>query len=140
MNKYNENIPTGDTNNYVEGLYVKDGRLINGRPNGINGIEKAAALKNMIDRTKKINMIADAIELSQARKELVKTARNEKEEKESENQGQQSLGTRADVKTEVRQSGWPYEAEQTQTEDRRSGWPYEAEQTHPQRPEPGFVI
>ena len=54
MNKYNENIPTGDTNNYVEGLYVKDGRLINGRPNGINGIEKAAALKNMIDRTKKI--------------------------------------------------------------------------------------
>ena len=70
MNKYNENIPTGDTNNYVEGLYVKDGRLINGRPNGINGIEKAAALKNMIDRTKKINMIADAIELSQARKNM----------------------------------------------------------------------
>ena len=61
MNKYNENIPTGDTNNYVEGLYVKDGRLINGRPNGINGIEKAAALKNMI---------ADAIELSQARKNM----------------------------------------------------------------------
>ena len=70
MNKYNENIPTGDTNNYVEGLYVKDGRLINGRPNGINGIEKAAALKNMMDRTKKINMIADAIDLAQTRKNM----------------------------------------------------------------------
>mgnify|MGYP003671464086 CR=1 FL=1 len=30
-------------NDYVEGLYVKDGRLINSRPNGISGIEQAAA-------------------------------------------------------------------------------------------------
>ena len=32
--------------NFVEGLYVKDGELINDRPNGMMGIEKAAAWVN----------------------------------------------------------------------------------------------
>ena len=31
--------------NFVDGLYVKDGRLINDRPDGMMGIEKAAKLK-----------------------------------------------------------------------------------------------
>ena len=66
MNKYNENMPTGQTDNNVEGLYIKDGRL----PNGINGIEKAASLKNMMKRSKKINMIADAIDLAEVRKNM----------------------------------------------------------------------
>jgi len=70
MNKYNENMPTGQTDNNVEGLYIKDGRLINGRPNGINGIEKAASLKNMMKSSKKINMIADAIDLAEVRKNM----------------------------------------------------------------------
>ena len=70
MNKYNENMPTGQTDNNVEGLYIKDGRLINGRPSGINGIEKAASLKNMMKRSKKINMIADAIDLAEVRKNM----------------------------------------------------------------------
>ena len=36
-------VPT--TDNYVDGLYVKNGRLINSRPDGMMGIEQAAKLK-----------------------------------------------------------------------------------------------
>ena len=35
--EYNSN-----TSDYVNGLYVKDGRLINARPDGVSGIEEAA--------------------------------------------------------------------------------------------------
>ena len=33
---------------YVDGLYVKDGRLQNSRPNSISGIEQAAQLRKMV--------------------------------------------------------------------------------------------
>jgi hypothetical protein len=52
----------------VDGLYVKNGRLINGRPNGMTGIEQAANMKRIIDEDRKIKMIADGIERSEMRK------------------------------------------------------------------------
>jgi len=63
----------GDNNNisdYVDGLYVKNGRLINGRPDSITGIQQAANIKRMIDRQKQSDMIADGIEKSEMRKNL----------------------------------------------------------------------
>tara|TARA_R110002012_G_scaffold237088_1_gene410840 strand:+ start:309 stop:518 length:210 start_codon:yes stop_codon:yes gene_type:complete len=54
----------------VEGLYVKNGRLINGRPNGMSGIEQAANMKRIIDEDRKIKMIADGIERAEMRKNL----------------------------------------------------------------------
>ena len=54
----------------VDGLYVKNGRLINGRPNGMTGIEQAANMKRIIDEDRKIKMIADGIETAEMRKGL----------------------------------------------------------------------
>ena len=56
--------------NFVEGLYVKNGRLINGRPNGMTGIQQAANMKRIIDEDRKIKMIADGIERAEMRKDL----------------------------------------------------------------------
>ena len=55
---------------FVDGLYVKNGRLINGRPNGMTGIEQAANMKRIIDEDRKIKMIADGIERAEMRKNL----------------------------------------------------------------------
>ena len=55
---------------FVDGLYVKNGRLINGRPNGMTGIEQAANMKRIIDEDRKIKMIADGIERSEMRKNM----------------------------------------------------------------------
>tara|TARA_R100000654_G_scaffold354_6_gene1335 strand:- start:673 stop:882 length:210 start_codon:yes stop_codon:yes gene_type:complete len=56
--------------NFVDGLYVKDGRLINGRPDGMTGIQQAANMKRIIDEDRQIKMIADGIERSEMRKKL----------------------------------------------------------------------
>jgi hypothetical protein len=45
----------------VDGLYVKNGRLINGRPDSMTGIQQAANMKRIIDEDRKIKMIADGI-------------------------------------------------------------------------------
>ena len=45
-------------NNYVDGLYVKDGRLINDRPAEESGIARAAAIKRAVTNDRKINRIA----------------------------------------------------------------------------------
>ena len=45
----------------VDGLYVKNGRLINGRPDGMMGIEKAAKMKKMVKEQRKTQMISDGI-------------------------------------------------------------------------------
>ena len=47
---------------YVQGLFVKDGRLINMRPDGETGIAKAANIKRAVDNDKKINQIAEGIQ------------------------------------------------------------------------------
>lgn len=50
------------------GLTVKDGRLINDRPNGITGIAQAAQLRKSVYNAKKVNIIADGMELAEGRK------------------------------------------------------------------------
>jgi len=49
---------------YVNGLYVKDGRLINSRPSSMTGIQKAASIKREMKDSHKINLIVDAIDRS----------------------------------------------------------------------------
>lgn len=61
-------VPT--TDNYVDGLYVKNGRLINSRPDGMMGIEQAAKVKKAMKRGSKIEMMADAIDLADSRKKF----------------------------------------------------------------------
>ena len=57
----NKAITDGEPGNFVEGLYVQNGRLINDRPDGMMGIEKAAMMKNMVKKQEKIQMISDGI-------------------------------------------------------------------------------
>lgn len=52
----------------MEGLNVKDGRLINDRLPGETGIAQAARYRQMVKRSEKISMIADAINLADMRK------------------------------------------------------------------------
>jgi hypothetical protein len=67
---FNRAITSGAPSDMVDGLYVQNGRLINGRPNSINGIEEAANIKKTLKYNKKINMIADGIRLSDMRKDI----------------------------------------------------------------------
>jgi len=54
--------------NYVEGLFVKDGRLMNSRPDGETGIAEASRIKRAVKNDRKINQIAEAIELAENKK------------------------------------------------------------------------
>ncbi len=47
---------------FVDGLYVKDGRLINGRPNSMMGIEKASKMRQAVKRQENIEQIAEGIQ------------------------------------------------------------------------------
>ena len=69
MKKINRDNKISD---YVDGLYVKNGRLINGREPGMSGIEQAANIKRIVDEDRKIKMIADGIERAEIRKEMRK--------------------------------------------------------------------
>jgi hypothetical protein len=55
-------------NDYVNGLLIKDGRLINDRPNSMSGIQKIADMKRAVDNDRKINMIAEGIQLAENKK------------------------------------------------------------------------
>ena len=48
--------------NFVDGLYVKDGRLINDRPDRMMGIEKAAKLRKMVKAQRNSEQIAEGIQ------------------------------------------------------------------------------
>jgi hypothetical protein len=50
------------------GLRVEKGRLINDRPQGVSGLEQASRVRKMMHRAKKVDMIADGIELAEGRK------------------------------------------------------------------------
>tara|TARA_R110002020_G_scaffold21286_2_gene72128 strand:- start:220 stop:414 length:195 start_codon:yes stop_codon:yes gene_type:complete len=56
----------------MDGLTVKNGRLINNRPEWTNksGLEVAAEMRKEIKRAKKISAIADGIEMAEDRKEM----------------------------------------------------------------------
>jgi|TARA_R110000787_G_scaffold280723_2_gene391612 hypothetical protein len=47
---------------FVDGLYVKDGRLINGRPNSMMGIEKISQMRKEVKRQKNIQEISEGIQ------------------------------------------------------------------------------
>ena len=53
-----------------DGLTVRDGRLINNRPDDKNGIEKAAELRKAIKRADKINMISEGVALGDMKAEM----------------------------------------------------------------------
>ena len=61
-------LNTPQTSDNVEGLYVKNGRLINSRPSGMTGIQQAANMKRIVDEDRKIKMIADGIERAEMNK------------------------------------------------------------------------
>lgn len=50
----------------MNGLTVKDGRLVNERPVGMTGIQQAANIKRMVKEERKIKMIADGIQRAEA--------------------------------------------------------------------------
>jgi len=52
----------------VGGLYVKDGRLMNEREDGETGIAQAARIRRSVKNDRKINRIAEGIELAENKK------------------------------------------------------------------------
>ena len=54
-------------NNNYQGLTIKDGRLINDRPDGVSGIERASMLRQQMKKQYKIDCIADGIERAKMR-------------------------------------------------------------------------
>jgi hypothetical protein len=61
-------------------LTVKNGRLINNRPNGVTGIQQAAQIKNDLKREKKIEMMTEAIYRAEMRSEMVESMMGKKED------------------------------------------------------------
>tara|TARA_R110002033_G_scaffold138194_1_gene177362 strand:+ start:114 stop:329 length:216 start_codon:yes stop_codon:yes gene_type:complete len=60
------------TSDFVNGLYVKDGRLINDRSDGVSGIEQASMYRQQMKKQYKIDCIADGIERSKEREDMKK--------------------------------------------------------------------
>jgi len=54
-----------------DGLTVKDGRLINNRPDGKNGIEKASELKKALKKAEKIEMYSEAVALGNMKEDMM---------------------------------------------------------------------
>ena len=54
----------------MNGLTIKNGRLINERPNGMTGIQQAANMKRIIKEDRKIKMVADGIERAESMKKF----------------------------------------------------------------------
>lgn len=54
-------------------LTVKNGRLINNRPNGITGIQQAAQIKKELKREQKISMMEEAMFRAEMRADRVES-------------------------------------------------------------------
>ena len=54
-----------------DGLTMKNGRLINDRPNGITGIQEALNIKKTLKRAEKIQMYSEAVSLGVQKAENV---------------------------------------------------------------------
>tara|TARA_R100000951_G_C2622505_1_gene174969 strand:- start:500 stop:745 length:246 start_codon:yes stop_codon:yes gene_type:complete len=54
----------------TEGLTIKNGRLVNNRPNQMTGIQEASMYRQMMKKQYKIDCIADGIERAEMRKGL----------------------------------------------------------------------
>ncbi len=46
-----------------DGLTIKNGRLINNRPNGITGIQEAAQIRKDLKKAEKLQMYSEAVSL-----------------------------------------------------------------------------
>jgi tryptophan synthase alpha subunit len=46
-----------------DGLTIKNGRLINNRPNGITGIQEAVQIRKDLKKAKKLEMYSEAVSL-----------------------------------------------------------------------------
>jgi tryptophan synthase alpha subunit len=46
-----------------DGLTIKNGRLINDRPNGITGIQEALNIKKTLKKAEKLEMYSEAVSL-----------------------------------------------------------------------------
>ena len=57
----------GKIDNFVEGLYIKNGELRNARPTGMSGIEQASMYRQQMQKQYKIDCIADGIERAKMR-------------------------------------------------------------------------
>ena len=53
----------------MDGLTIKNGRLINNRPDGMSGIEQASLCRQQMKKQYKIDTIADGIERAKMREE-----------------------------------------------------------------------
>ena len=53
----------------MDGLTVRNGRLINDRPAGMTGIQQASMYRNQMKKQYEIDKIADGIERAEMRKE-----------------------------------------------------------------------
>jgi hypothetical protein len=53
-------------------LTVKNGRLINNRPNGITGIQEAAQIKKDLKKAKKIQMYSEAVAIGMQKAKMMK--------------------------------------------------------------------
>ena len=56
--------------NNVGGWYVKQGRLINERPDGMTGIQQAARIRKMKSDAEKAEIIANGISLAEMRENM----------------------------------------------------------------------
>ena len=56
--------------NNVGGLYVKQGRLMNERPDGMTGIQEAARIRKMKCDAEKAEIIANGISLAEMRESM----------------------------------------------------------------------
>ena len=54
----------------MNGLTIKNGRLVNERPVGMTGIQEAANKKRNIDEGRQIKIIADGIQRAESMKEF----------------------------------------------------------------------
>jgi hypothetical protein len=57
--------------NYGSGLDVKNGRLVNNRPDGMTGIAQAAIAKKAMKHADKVGMIADGVSLGNMKSEML---------------------------------------------------------------------
>lgn len=52
-------------------LTVKNGRLINNRPNGITGIQQAAQIKKDLKKAEKIQMYSEAVSIGVQKADMI---------------------------------------------------------------------
>ena len=56
-------------------LTVRNGRLINNRPNDITGIQQAAQIKKDLKKAEKIQMMSEAVSLGMQKAEAIESLR-----------------------------------------------------------------